>query len=352
MDYLQQLEHKKNDLKNKLNNDPLPIEVKTAGSARLRQRFDFTMEKTENGHVFGLYGGEVNRADQTNLELIDLSTCFQLTPDLNSAFQWLRQLSWPDFIQKGSVRLRTAPSGQWGIWLDFSNQDIKSLLLEKNFLLKLSEKFIIEIGQKKKRLDLESQHTEQLKLTDPQPEVWFSSLGQPLKCAISSFTQPASQTADLLTETILNWLNRLNSQKSLIVEYGCGIGQFTMPLLAASHSVQVFETDTFALECLKLNVKNLELKKNTSQNILMINQPIKKETIIALVNPPRSGLKDFAETLLQNKPQAIIYVSCFPETMAVDIEKLSAFYKIKDVVLVDQFPQTTHYESCVLLVKN
>lgn len=342
MDYLQQLEHKKNDLKNKLNNSILPIEVKTAGSAYLRTRFDFAIQKTETGHIFGLYGG---KPESTKLELIDLSTCFQLAPELNTAFQWLRQLKWPEFIKKGSVRIRVSPLLQWGIWLDFSNQDIKSLLVEKNFLLNLSQKFIIEIGQKKKRLDLSSQNKEQLKLTDPEPEAWFSTLGQPLKCAISSFTQPSPESADLLTKTILGWLSRSEPHKLPIIEYGCGIGQFTIPLLKKDYSVQVFESDDFALECLKLNVED-RLEKN-----ILLNKPAIENPFIALVNPPRSGLKDFVEVLLQQQPKSIFYISCFPESMASDISQLSEFYKIKEAVIVDQFPQTSHYESCVWLEK-
>lgn len=342
MDYLQQLEHKKNDLKKKLNNFDLSLEVKTAGSAYLRTRFDFTLQKTENGPIFGLYGGTGGL-----LRLIDLSTCLQLTPELNQAFQFVRKLHWPEFIHKGSIRLRVGPNNNWGIWLDFSNQDIKSLLLEKTFLLNLSQKFIVEIGQKKKRLDLNTQlnlqNTEQLKLTDPQPEVWFSSLGNPLKCAISSFTQPAPHTADLLVETTINWLNQLGHKKAPVIEYGCGIGQFTLPLLNLGYSIQVFESDGFALDCLKLNVESIPNKN------LFINPTTKEKSVIALVNPPRSGLKDFVTTLLDHKPQSIFYVSCYPESMAQDLEKLSPFYKIKDVVLVDQFPQTTHYESCVWL---
>ena len=44
----------------------------------------------------------------------------------------------------------------------------------------------------------------------------------------------------------------------------------------------------------------------------------------------------------------LIYVSCDPLTLVRDI-KLLTNYKIKNIVLVDMFPQTHHVESiCVL----
>jgi 23S rRNA (uracil1939-C5)-methyltransferase len=335
--YFEQLEHKKNDLKTKLGNTDLTIHVKTAGSARLRTRFDFTVENQAVHQKVGLYG--------KSKELIDLSTCFQLDPDLNIAFQELKKIKWP--FKKGSLRLRISPTQKLGLWLDLANIDIKNMLIEKTFLIELSKTYFIEIGQKKKTLDLNSFNQQQLKLADPKLQVWFQTQNQLLQSYVSSFTQPTWLTADLITENILNWMNELGLQKSglnnEIVEYGCGIGQFTVPLLEKNDHISVFENDLLALEALKINAK--EKLKN-----LRINQPIEDKKIdFALVNPPRSGLKDFKKTIMLHRPKNIIYISCYPESMAEDLLVLFTEYKMTKIEMIDQFPQTLHYEVMILL---
>ena len=69
-----------------------------------------------------------------------------------------------------------------------------------------------------------------------------------------------------------------------------------------------------------------------------------------IVDPPRSGLdKNTRNTLLEIGSKRIIYVSCDPITLARDLKELSVIYDIKDMVLVDMFPNTYHVESVVLL---
>lgn len=305
---------KKKDLADKIKFEP---RVKTPSHFDLRTRFDFTLE---NGKM-GLYSRDH--------KLIDLPSCPILHPELEKAFQYLRNF---DFgIKKGSLRLRLAPDLKtWGLWLDFANIDIKHLLDEKTLLTKLSEKFIIEIGQKKKRLSSD------LKLIDPLPFPWFKTLDQELLCCIASFTQPSWETADLLTEEILQWTGELQPQK--VIEYGCGIGQYTLPL-AQKYKMQVFESDLFALDCLQKNV--------TSKNLILNGEFTSGD--LALVNPPRSGLKSFTDKLMQSNISSIIYISCFPESLAQDLQVLSTNYKLNDAVLVDQFPRSKHYETGVLL---
>lgn len=347
MNYFDQLEHKKNDLKKKLNNTDITIQVKTAGSGYLRTRFDFTVEDQK----MGLYGSKQSLPDarldgELNLhkQLIDLQTCFQLEPKLNEAFQELRKLKWP--FKKGSVRLRIAPNQELGLWLDLANIDIKEMLVEKFFLIELSKKYFIEIGQKKKTLDLTSIELPQLKLAEPCAQQWFQTKSHPLFSYVSSFTQPTWLTADLITDTMTEWMNSLNVNSQIgneIIEYGCGIGQFTIPLLEKNFLLNVFENDELAVECLR---KNADMYTKN----LCINVPTKEKKIdFIVINPPRSGIKDFSKTIMLHKAKAIIYISCYPESMVHDLELLKSDYKLTDVALIDQFPQTNHYEAMVLL---
>jgi 23S rRNA (uracil1939-C5)-methyltransferase len=78
-----------------------------------------------------------------------------------------------------------------------------------------------------------------------------------------------------------------------------------------------------------------------------------KKAAIALVNPPRSGLKDFLHSLTEDiQPSSLIYISCFPESFAEDSQKLSEKgYHLEEIKILDQFPQTHHYEIMALFQK-
>ncbi len=338
IDYNAELKFKKDTVKSNLNLTINNIRVKLAPeSFNLRTRFDFTIQFTEGEFVTGLYS--------KNHKLVAINKCYVLRPELQKAYEVFKNLlkEYKPQISKGSVRIRISNSSDiLGIWLDFSNIEIKKLLIEKKFLIALSKHFIIEIGQKSKRLDLNSFELEQLKLTEACAENWFSTQNAPLKSYISSFTQPSWQTADLLTEQILDWISSVNLNR--VIEYGCGMGQFTIPLLSAQKKVDVFETDLKAIQLLQ---QNLPADKINDVQINPKNANF-SEAII-LVNPPRSGLNKFAEKLLLSDGQWIIYISCHIDSLKKDLKILQSKYKIKDIVIVDQFKRTLHFETMVLL---
>lgn len=320
------------------------VSVKPYG---LRHRFDFTIESRGKKQSMGFYGAEKN--------LIDIDQCLQLSPELQKVFTEFRFLSAnkmqtaQGLIQKASVRLRVSPDGDKGCWLDMANVDIKALLDDSTYLNQLLQAgFEVEIGQKGKKLSLVQGR---LKLTDPLPKPWFRTGPYKLKSLISDFTQPSWITANALTEVMLSWTKNLSLQKAL--EFGPGVGQFTLPLLAQGISVLAFENNPKAIEVLQQNARENGLeKKLTLFAGDFQNKPadIKENIDLVLVNPPRSGLKRFVDTVVNTQAKYCIYISCFPESMQMDLEKIQqAGYKIKSVQIVDQFPQTEHFESCVLL---
>lgn len=73
---------------------------------------------------------------------------------------------------------------------------------------------------------------------------------------------------------------------------------------------------------------------------------------VVIVDPPRTGLDDsLLETLLKVKPQRIVYVSCNPSTLAKDLSELTSKYEVKSIQPIDMFPQTSHVEAVVTLVR-
>ena len=74
---------------------------------------------------------------------------------------------------------------------------------------------------------------------------------------------------------------------------------------------------------------------------------------VIVVDPPRKGCDEKClETMLAMKPKRIVYVSCDSATLARDLKILAAGgYELKKFRAVDQFGQTVHVETVVLLSK-
>lgn len=66
------------------------------------------------------------------------------------------------------------------------------------------------------------------------------------------------------------------------------------------------------------------------------------------VDPPRAGLDATCRTLAAGFDR-VVYVSCNPETLARDIEELSATHSLVRLAAFDQFPYTPHLECGVVL---
>lgn len=74
---------------------------------------------------------------------------------------------------------------------------------------------------------------------------------------------------------------------------------------------------------------------------------------VIVVDPPRKGCDRVClETMLKMQPERIVYVSCDSATLARDLKVLcEGGYELRKVRAVDQFGNTTHVETVVLLSK-
>ena len=74
---------------------------------------------------------------------------------------------------------------------------------------------------------------------------------------------------------------------------------------------------------------------------------------VVVVDPPRKGCdKKLLDTIVSMSPDRIVYVSCDSATLARDLKLLVEYgYKVEKVQPVDQFGNTVHVETVVLLSK-
>ena len=74
---------------------------------------------------------------------------------------------------------------------------------------------------------------------------------------------------------------------------------------------------------------------------------------VVVVDPPRKGCDErLIDAIGSAAPERIVYVSCDPATLARDVARLRPYgYELKKACVVDQFWQTKHVETVVLLVR-
>ncbi len=73
----------------------------------------------------------------------------------------------------------------------------------------------------------------------------------------------------------------------------------------------------------------------------------------ALVDPPRKGLEpSVRESLRRLAPRRLVYVSCYPATLARDAAALESSYRLLSVSPVDMFPHTRHIECVAVFEAN
>ena len=77
---------------------------------------------------------------------------------------------------------------------------------------------------------------------------------------------------------------------------------------------------------------------------------IKEKIDTDVIDPPRKGCeRSLLEAIIKRKIKKIVYVSCNVATLARDLEILTSAYSVKEVTLVDMFPQTSEVEAVALL---
>lgn len=178
-------------------------------------------------------------------------------------------------------------------------------------------------------------------------------LGLKFKISPFSFFQTNTKGAELLYSEVLRLLH--NSENKVLFDLYSGTG--TIGILASKKVKKVIgveivneAVDMANQNCQINNVNNAQYFACDVKDILDITN---EKPDIIILDPPRSGMTPKAiEDVLSFNAKEIIYVSCNPKSFAVELSKFkNAGYKIKECVGVDQFANTPHMETVVLLQK-
>lgn len=168
-----------------------------------------------------------------------------------------------------------------------------------------------------------------------------------------SFFQVNSYNVKNLYDLVLKYAN-LKGDETILDLY-CGTGTIGIYLSSKASRVIGIEINEQAIMDANINkelnnVKNISFICNTTSNI---NDIIKENFDLIIVDPPRSGLdKNTVDYIMNSGVNKVIYVSCDIMTLMRDLNILKNKYNIKEMTPVDMFPNTYHVECvCVLKLK-
>ena len=137
----------------------------------------------------------------------------------------------------------------------------------------------------------------------------------------------------------------------------CGIGTISLFMAQCAKAVYGVEIVPQAIEDARKNAERNHIENATfyvGKAEEVLPRLYEEEHIFAdviCIDPPRKGCDEAClNTIIKMAPQRIVYVSCDSATLARDLKYLCENgYEIRKVRAVDQFGQTVHVETVVLL---
>jgi len=179
----------------------------------------------------------------------------------------------------------------------------------------------------------------------------------PFKFKISpqSFFQVNAAQAEILNEKILEYAN-LSGEETVIDSY-CGTATISIYVAKQAEKVYGIEVEKSAARDAKINcelngISNLKLLTGKAEEWLYKWRRRGEEVHLIIVDPPRRGCSlKVLKGIIKIEPKKIIYISCNPATLARDLKYLTkdGDYKLKKVLPIDMFPQTSHIECIASL---
>ena len=188
--------------------------------------------------------------------------------------------------------------------------------------------------------------------------------GLKFKIYPNSFFQINKKQALKLYDTAIEFLNEEKNNKNngkiyekTVIDAFSGTG--TIAMMLSKNIKKVIGIENVKSSTLAAKLTSYE---NSIQNVEFVNGKVekelpkilKRENIGAIVfDPPRRGIEEIAlKSVIKNKIEKIVYISCNPATFARDVKILTENgYVLKKITPVDMFPQTAHIEVVGLLEK-
>ena len=145
------------------------------------------------------------------------------------------------------------------------------------------------------------------------------------------------------------------SPRDQVLDLFCGMGNFSLPIARHAGSVVGVEGAAELVQRARANAQRNQLQ-NTSFYTANLYEQLDHEPWMnlsfnkVLLDPPRSGAFEMLEHINRMSVERIVYVSCYPGTLARDAGELvnNYGYRLASAGVMDMFPHTAHVESIAM----
>ena len=166
-----------------------------------------------------------------------------------------------------------------------------------------------------------------------------------------SFFQPNTKGAEILYKTVREYIGDIHNMTVFDLFSGTGtIAQVLAPVAKQVIGVEIVEE---AVEAAKENAEHNGLSncKFIAGDVFKVLDEIEEKPDVIVLDPPRDGIHPKAlPKILDYGVEKIVYISCKVTSLARDLEMIQARgYQVEKCTAVDQFCQTVHVETVVLL---
>lgn len=176
-------------------------------------------------------------------------------------------------------------------------------------------------------------------------------LGLRFKITPFSFFQPNSYGAEVLYETAREYIG--DTKDMTVFDLYSGTGTISQILAAVAKEVigvEIVEEAVLAAEE-NARLNGIGNCRFIAGDVLKVLDEIQEKPDFIVLDPPRDGIHPKAlPKILEYGVEKMVYISCKPTSLARDLEMfLEKGYRVEKVCCVDQFCQTVHVETVVLL---
>ena len=186
-----------------------------------------------------------------------------------------------------------------------------------------------------------------------QDHFYEKLLGLTFKITPFSFFQPNSRAAEVLYRTVREYIG--DTKNKTVFDLYSGTGTISQIAAAVADKVVGVEIVEEAVEAARQNaarngITNCEF---IAGDVLKVLDEVTEKPDLIILDPPRDGIHPKAlPKILDYGVDRIVYISCKATSLARDLEMFQdRGYRVEKVCCVDQFCQTVHVETVVLLSK-
>lgn len=257
--------------------------------AGLRRRGDFCFAPG----IFGLFEGGTKN-------IIPITNCPNMTPEINAILPALAALPW---VGSGACLVTMCDNG-----LDV-NITASVPYISPEFRRAVEKLPVLRVTWNDKIIFEKS-----------KPIISFGD--KTVEYPSGAFLQPTIHGADVLRDMVVG----ATGSATRVADLFCGLGNFT-----------------FALNADGFDVVGTGAKRDLFKKPLTVAMLNTYDCVV--MDPPRAGADAQCRELVKSNVRRVIYVSCNPQTFRRDMETLTrGGYKISQLIPVDQFVGSTHWE--------